>query len=101
MASFVVGSGCGLKTMQTAAEVPKKVKKTCSDNLGFKKNDIPSNEFARFLENYQSGVLKMLLMASLIVLGSLGLLLRVSGTLLGVSWRSFGLFLALSWVSLG
>ena len=50
MASFVVGSGFGLKTGRFAAEVPEKVKKTCSENLGFKKNGTPSNDFNTFLE---------------------------------------------------
>ncbi len=54
-----VGSVFGFKTGQTAAEVSEKAKKTCSENLGFKKNDIPSNEFATFLEKYQNGVLKI------------------------------------------
>ena len=33
-----------LKIYQTAADVPKKVKKTCSERLGFSKSDQHSNE---------------------------------------------------------
>ena len=62
--SFVVGSFFGLKTGQTAADIPEKVKKTCGENLGFKKNDIPSIVFARFLEKTQNGVFKILSFAS-------------------------------------
>ncbi len=37
-----------LKRYDSVAEVPEKVKKTCSENLGFNKSDIPSNDFAIF-----------------------------------------------------
>ena len=57
---FVVGSRFGLKTGQTAADIPEKVKKTCGENLGFKKNEIPSIVFARFLKKTQNGVFKIL-----------------------------------------
>ncbi len=48
MASFVVGSGLGLKTGRLAADIPKKVKKTSGDSLGFQKKDDPSHEFGTF-----------------------------------------------------
>jgi len=48
--SFVVGSGLGLKTGRLAADIPKKVKKTSGDSLGFQKKDDPSHEFGRFFK---------------------------------------------------
>ena len=46
--SFVVGAGLGLKTGRLAADIPKKVKKTSGDSLGFQKKDDPSHEFGTF-----------------------------------------------------
>ncbi len=48
--SFVVGAGLGLKTGRLAADIPKKVKKTSGDSLGFQKKDDPSHEFGRFFK---------------------------------------------------
>ena len=91
--SFVVGSGLGLKTGRLAADIPKKVKKTSGDSLGFQKNDDPSHEFGRFFKNNENGFFQISSFASLIALGSSGWFLRVSGTVLGVWCCPFGLLL--------
>jgi hypothetical protein len=43
------------KNYQTAADVPTKVKQTCSERLAFSKSDKPSNENARFSCFFVSG----------------------------------------------
>ena len=53
----------GFKTDHSAWEVPKKVKKTSSDNLGSDKNDqhsIKNDGFSRIMGPWPSGVCKKL-----------------------------------------
>ena len=54
----------GFKTDHSAWEVPKKVKKTSSDNLGSDKNDqhsIKNGGFSRIMGPWPSGVCKKLM----------------------------------------
>ncbi len=105
---FVVGSGLGLKTGRLAADIPKKVKKTSGDSLGFQKNDDPSHEFGFFFQkNWKWGFSDFVfrIFNRLGVLGvvfeglwhSLGRLVLPLWAPLGLSWVSFGG----SWAPLG
>ena len=85
-----VGSAFGLKTGQTAADIPQKIKNTCSENLGFKKHEIPS--------------LGRLLAPLWTRLGPSGASLGASCAPLGRSGAPFVLFciaLGAPWASLG
>ena len=46
------------KIYQTAVDVPKKNKKTCSERLGFSKSDKPSNENGGFSGFWYPGVVQ-------------------------------------------
>ena len=91
--SFVVGSGLGLKTGRLAADIPKKVKKTSGDSLGFQKNDDPLTRILQIFQKNKNGCFQISSFASLIALGSSGWFLRVFGIVLGVWCCPFGLLL--------
>ena len=72
LCSFVVGSGCALKSEATVRDIPKKVGKTSSETPTFENH---SCKFQCFLSLF-------------LFLSSWGLL----GTLLGSSWATLGLY---------